>query len=282
MITTPIYLFRNADETGISEVPINGSILVLDDGDGKKRHIIKKEMGIMNNRTTLSWFLSQPSMYIEFLQNGISISDITGFNIAGISDGQLIEWDDRNSKFIPSSRPIVQSVNNKSGNVILDLDSVPDGNRRRLLTQTDIANRISLANLSDLSDIDLLDPQNGDILTFDGAKWINSRNDFFELDNISINKASLNVNDIIKWDGTKWIAAQIGSPTTNTLRYESVGGDTEFEINGIFIDYATVSSNGVIDDPERDYSILYTATGSKVVFTESRERFDIIVISYTS
>ena len=60
--------------------------------------------------------------------------------------------------------------------------------------------------ISDCGDVNVINPQINDVLTWNGTNWIAINNTkFFKIGNcVDVNSSKPSINDILKWDGKQW------------------------------------------------------------------------------
>jgi len=62
----PIWNFNSTTDVGISDVPVNAKILILDsDGNGTPKEITKIAMGSLDSNSTIADFLEDSTLFIE-------------------------------------------------------------------------------------------------------------------------------------------------------------------------------------------------------------------------
>jgi hypothetical protein len=99
-----------------------------------------------------------------------------------------------------------------AGGIAIDQDSSPD------------------FPLGDLSDINLEDVVEGDILRYDGTDWVNSELSLNSLDAVTVT-APAN-NDIIKFNGTNWVNSELSFSTLPGVNLNSPEVNQVLKFNG--------------------------------------------------
>ena len=61
----PIYEFNNYADVGIDKVPAGSKILILDDGNGRPREVIKIAMGALTQASNIAEFLADTNLFIN-------------------------------------------------------------------------------------------------------------------------------------------------------------------------------------------------------------------------
>ncbi len=94
MKRAPIYVFKDGNSVGVSEVPLESIVQVIDsDGVGtpSMTQIINKS-GI-NRMTTVSQYLAQPSYYKELDRYIDELNEITDISLSSVLDGNILVFD---------------------------------------------------------------------------------------------------------------------------------------------------------------------------------------------
>ena len=284
MTTGLLYVFMSHNDVGIDEVPLNGIIFIAKDINGKQRTVIKDKIGSMNPLTTIQWFLNHPDMYTEITQQFITLADIDGLKLNGISNGDSIKWDAASSKFIPYSPSKVISVNNKTGRVILTLDDVLDGNNRRLMTENRLLDFISRISVSDLVDTNINSAKDGDILIRYDNQWRNRSLMMHMLNDVAIHSDDNLEDKILVFQDGYWRAVSRTSAMSQNEYMEkfiSSSNQSSFILAYKNLDNVLVSTNGIIDSPGDDYILTDDdAPGTKIIFLDGRDSRDIVIAKY--
>jgi hypothetical protein len=101
-------------------------------------------------------------------------------------------------------------------------------------------------DLNDLSDVVLTSPGSGALLRFNGVNWVNVNSiPFNQITEVLITGSSLAVGDVLKWNGSKWVN---GTNTGNiieiaTTTYTSVGTPTQ-TLKSVNLPVGTFADNG--------------------------------------
>ena len=216
MTNIPVYVFNTTTDTGIDEIPVNGLIIIKDDGSGQLRLGVKKDMSTFDENSTVADLMNASGAFGESSTSSLALESLSNVTISSIADGQSIKWDDANSiwvNYTPSGGGGGGSVDylKDIGNV--DISSISNGQ----MIKWDSANskwiNFTLPNQSttvtDLIDTDISSIQDAQILRWNNANsvWENvtlsiSSNDLSDIDTTTTAPANGN---LLRFDGTNWV-----------------------------------------------------------------------------
>ena len=156
MQLNPIFQFNNTTETGIDQVPVNAKVLILDDGTGQSKEVIKISKGSMNSSTTIADFLNDSNLHDVAGAMGISqLFDVDYSTPA--TNGQVLKYNLVSAKWIPSDDS--------------DTDTTYSAGTGLSLTGTTFALNSGIDGLTDV-DTNTSAPTNSQGLVYNGSDWV--------------------------------------------------------------------------------------------------------------
>jgi hypothetical protein len=76
MKANPIFQFNTTSDTGIDKVPVGAKVLIIDsDGTGVPKEVLKKDLGPLDENSTIGDFLNNSSLFTEITG---SIDEVDG------------------------------------------------------------------------------------------------------------------------------------------------------------------------------------------------------------
>ena len=116
---------------------------------------------------------------------------------------------------------------------ILNKPTIPTNNNQ-LTNGAGYISDITGENLSDLSDVTVTTPSNGDVLSYNGAAWVNSAappadisgSSIGQLNDVDTSTTTPTTNDVLTWTGSEWEpAAPTGGGGATNLGYTASATD---------------------------------------------------------
>jgi len=180
----------------------------------------KSEKGAANGYAPLDGASLIPSIHLpSYVDDVLEYANLASFPITG-ETGKIYVALDTNfqyrwsgSIYVQLAASPVNSVNGQTGLVVLDLD--------------------------DINDVAAPSPSIGDVLTFDGADWINQAASGGSLDSLSdVTLTSPITGQTLVYNGSQWVN-QTGVPTTLTTKTTAYAATVDDEI--ILVDATSAS-----------------------------------------
>lgn len=161
-----------------------------------------------------------------------SITKVSGFDLSGIADGNVMKWDAVNNKFIPTSMPsqligLGETADSLHFNQAVfdsffsakNTDSLPDTSTNMYLNAANLNSIADSISVGAFSGMNLTGVSDGNIMVWDAASSslvpadseslnVTVSLGIAELNDVdSTSMANIATGQILEWDGTKFIAA---------------------------------------------------------------------------
>lgn len=164
---------------------------------------------------------------LSLLQN-ISINELIDVDISSVSNDDVLIWSQVDRKFITKS---VSSSTSSGASSIFDLDEVAFDagtiNDREVLmwdgTNSELVGLPVYDRIDTLEDVELTNPSDGDILYFNGSKYVNKESLPYDISNPL-------PNEVLSWDGDKFINTDLGAMGSISVKLGSLT-DVDLDYN---------------------------------------------------
>jgi len=207
---------------------------------------------------------------VTFSSSSTSLGDLSDVSITSPSSGQLLkfdgtEWVNWTPNYLTSETDPVFSDMDTEAELESHLTDVTNiyTNNDGALTEDDLSDNV----ISDLSNVTITTPSSGQVLKYDGSKWVNSTDDTGtdDLDDLSDNSIT-DLSDVsvttpssgqyIRYDGTEWVNSAVQDSDLPSSITRDTEWDTITEIETVTgVDIITSTENNDSDDDLSDNSI---------------------------
>ena len=225
---------QNGDDgISVTNAEINASnhlILTLSDGNtidcgevkgaGELNELSDVNLDTLTDGDVLTYDATSGKWINKELDIAVDLKDLDDVNITSgtLTDGSIIKWDAANNKWVNGTIPNIESLND------IDDVSVASATNGQTL-KFNGTNWVNADNkVVDLKDINITDPQNGQILIYDSVSntWKNgspsaTSTSLDDLSNVSID--NIQNNQILKYDAENqvWVNANGGAVSVDHL-----------------------------------------------------------------
>jgi len=225
--------------------------------------------------------------------NNAEIDRLADVDTTGANIGQVLKWNGTN--WTPSNLPAPGGNLKSNGTVPMDTGYIPSG-VLDLVTKEYVDTGRGAYNLNELSDVDLENtpPINGQVLKYDGAKWIPSEDldttytadngvrmvgneiqlnaGLDDLIDVDLNTNYPNNKDLLQWDGVNWIPYQV-----QEYNFTASAGQVSFVVTNNAFEYARIYTNGVRDKSDT-FTLSNNGTDTLINFSSGKNNGDWILV----